>query len=258
MSESNEQSCVPVKAVETKNPMSILGSNTAKISIILAVIVIAMNLAAETVLQEQPAAKTAAALAARAAVLVGVSAALAGLIWAFFGRGKDAMILAGAGLLLNAGLFVTGFGGPTVRGRHVAEVQDISAGRPTVQTISSKSGRTIETRDWTAGFVTELTDYNFDEVVEDSRMPVLVDFYATWCRPCRKQSPIIEQVAQDYEGKARVCKLDVDVGVKSADRFNVSSIPTIILFDRGKVKKRWRGTTDRAAICLAMNKLLEE
>jgi thioredoxin 1 len=79
----------------------------------------------------------------------------------------------------------------------------------------------------------EVTDANFDEVLRNHPL-VLVDFWAEWCAPCRKIAPILEELAQEYEGKLLVAKLDVDENPKTAMRYRVMSIPTVILFKNGQ------------------------
>ena len=80
-----------------------------------------------------------------------------------------------------------------------------------------------------------VTDANFEEEVEKSGSLTIVDFWATWCGPCRMVAPILEQLATEYEGKVKITKLDVDANIKTASRFNVRSIPTLLFFKDGKV-----------------------
>jgi thioredoxin 1 len=80
-----------------------------------------------------------------------------------------------------------------------------------------------------------VTDTDFDAQVEKAQGVTVVDFWATWCAPCRMIAPLLEQLASQYEGKVRVTKLDVDANVKTASRFNVRSIPTILFFKDGKL-----------------------
>ena len=80
-----------------------------------------------------------------------------------------------------------------------------------------------------------VTDTDFDTQVEKAQGVTVVDFWATWCAPCRMIAPLLEQLASQYEGKVRVTKLDVDANVKTASRFNVRSIPTILFFKDGKL-----------------------
>ncbi|MGH7800503.1 MAG: thioredoxin [Thermodesulfobacteriota bacterium] len=79
-----------------------------------------------------------------------------------------------------------------------------------------------------------LTDENFENEVTSSQVPVLVDFWAEWCGPCRTVGPIIEEIAEEYSGKLKVGKLNVDENQKSTYRYGVRSIPTLIIFKDGK------------------------
>ena len=80
-----------------------------------------------------------------------------------------------------------------------------------------------------------ITDENFESEVLNSDKPVLVDFWATWCGPCRMIAPIIEDLAKDYEGKAVIGKLDVDNNQLAAEKFGIRSIPTILIFKGGQL-----------------------
>jgi len=84
------------------------------------------------------------------------------------------------------------------------------------------------------GNLVEATDANFGEVVEGASGLALVDFWAAWCGPCRMVAPVIEQLAGEYEGKLRVAKLDVDANQRTAARFNIRSIPSILFFKDGQ------------------------
>ena len=82
-----------------------------------------------------------------------------------------------------------------------------------------------------------LTDQNFKQEVLDSKIPVLVDFWAEWCAPCRIVSPIIDELAKEYSGKLKVGKLDVDANGQTAQSYGVMSIPSIIMFKDGQPVK---------------------
>ena len=79
-----------------------------------------------------------------------------------------------------------------------------------------------------------ITNDNFDEVVMQAAQPVLVDFWATWCGPCRMLAPVIEELAEEYDGKLTVGKIDVDECPELASEFGVSSIPMVVLFQNGE------------------------
>ncbi len=84
------------------------------------------------------------------------------------------------------------------------------------------------------GKTVAVTDSTFDEMVLKSANPVLVDFWATWCRPCQMVAPILEELTQDYAGKLTIAKLDVDQNQQTAQKYRVMSIPTMIIFKQGK------------------------
>src|ERR1041385_8480737 len=89
--------------------------------------------------------------------------------------------------------------------------------------------------------VQEFTDANFEQEVLQSSSPVLVDFWAEWCMPCRMLAPTIDKIAKDYQGKVKVGKLDTDSNRDVAMRFSISAIPTVILFKGGQVVQRFVG-----------------
>ncbi len=91
----------------------------------------------------------------------------------------------------------------------------------------------------------EVSDDNFATEIEQTAGLAVVDFWATWCAPCRMIAPIVEQLATEYAGKAKVAKLDVDHNQKTAARFNVRSIPTILFFKDGKLVDQVVGAVPR-------------
>ena len=88
-----------------------------------------------------------------------------------------------------------------------------------------------------AGNVTEVSDNNFQAEVLESEVPVLVDFWAPWCGPCRMVAPVVEEIAQDHAEALKVVKLNIDDNQRTAMEFNVMSIPTLILFRNGQPAK---------------------
>ena len=94
----------------------------------------------------------------------------------------------------------------------------------------------------------EVTDTSFEQEIEKHEGLAIVDFWATWCGPCRMVAPILDQLATEYTGKVKVTKLDVDTNQKTAMRFNVRSIPTILFFKNGKVVDTVVGAQPRANI----------
>ena len=93
-----------------------------------------------------------------------------------------------------------------------------------------------------------VTDSNFETEIEKHEGLAVVDFWATWCGPCRMIGPIIDQLAVDYAGKAKVAKLDVDSNIKTASKFNVRSIPTILFFKDGKLVDQVVGAVQKPAL----------
>jgi len=89
--------------------------------------------------------------------------------------------------------------------------------------------------------VLELTDQNFEAEVLKSDKPVLVDFWAEWCQPCRMLTPTIEKLAKDYAGKLKVGKVDTDANRDVSMRFGISAIPTVILFKNGQIAQKFVG-----------------
>ena len=101
-----------------------------------------------------------------------------------------------------------------------------------------------------------LTDETFDDVVNNSDMPVLVDFGAPWCGPCNMIAPVIDEIADEYVGKAIICKVDTDESREAAIKFGITSIPTIIVFKNGELEKKWVGLIGKDVMTEAIDGLL--
>ena len=104
--------------------------------------------------------------------------------------------------------------------------------------------------------VMEFDDQNFDSDVLEAGMPVLVDFWAVWCGPCKAIAPIVEEVANDYSGKIRGGKMDVDSNNQVARRYGIRSIPTLLLFSGGEVVDQVIGNVAKASIESMLSKAL--
>lgn len=99
----------------------------------------------------------------------------------------------------------------------------------------------------------ELTDANFDEVVIKSDKPVLVDFWAEWCGPCRMVAPIVEELSKDFEGKAVVGKVDVDNNPNISMQYGIRNIPTILIFKGGEIVDKQVGSVPKSVLANKIN-----
>ncbi|MCP4602873.1 MAG: thioredoxin [Proteobacteria bacterium] len=104
--------------------------------------------------------------------------------------------------------------------------------------------------------VVQATDANFEEIVVKSDVPVLVDFWAPWCGPCRMVGPILEAVAAEYEGRAKVVKVNVDENQQTSGSMGIRSIPTIALYHGGEVKETVVGVRTKNDYTALLDKLL--
>ncbi len=102
----------------------------------------------------------------------------------------------------------------------------------------------------------EFTDDNFQTEVLSADKPVLVDFWAEWCGPCRAQGPIVDELATKYQGKIKVGKLNVDFAGQTAGRFQIRSIPTLLLFQKGAVVRQFVGLRSKEELSKAIDEVL--
>jgi thioredoxin 1 len=102
----------------------------------------------------------------------------------------------------------------------------------------------------------EFSDQNFEQDVLNSPQPVLVDFWATWCAPCRMMSPTVDAIATQYAGRAKVGKLNVDENLTVASRYGIRSIPTLLLFKGGQIQEQVVGTRPKDELSRLLDKYL--
>ncbi len=99
-------------------------------------------------------------------------------------------------------------------------------------------------------------DLNFEDAVLNSDVPVLVDFAATWCGPCKMIAPLVEQIAEEYEGRAKVAKVDIDESPGTASRFGIRGVPTLLVFKGGEVVAQQVGAVPKGKIAELIDRTL--
>ncbi|HYE26491.1 MAG TPA: thioredoxin [Clostridia bacterium] len=104
--------------------------------------------------------------------------------------------------------------------------------------------------------IIEITDANFDQEVLKSDQPVMIDFWAAWCGPCRALAPVVDEIAKQYQGKVKVAKMDVDKNMATPQRYGVRGIPTLLIFKGGQVREQIVGFVPKDAIEKAIDKNL--
>jgi thioredoxin 1 len=107
----------------------------------------------------------------------------------------------------------------------------------------------------TTATVTHLDEDNFDQAIRDSKVPVLVDFWATWCGPCQMIAPVLDEIAKEQGDAIRIVKVDVDQNQTIADRFGVRNVPTLLFFKGGEVRDQVVGVTSKADLVSRLNAL---
>lgn len=104
----------------------------------------------------------------------------------------------------------------------------------------------------------QITDSNFNELVGKSSIPVLLDFYADWCGPCKIMGPIIDELAQAYEGKALVAKVNTEINRGLSQHFRIQSIPTLMILNNGKLVERFQGLVPKPNLEEMLNEYIED
>jgi thioredoxin 1 len=104
--------------------------------------------------------------------------------------------------------------------------------------------------------IINVTDVDFDEVVLKSELPVLVDFWAVWCVPCKMIAPLVDEMAGEYKDKLKVCKVNVDESLKVPSRYGIRGIPTLLLFKGGELKETMVGVLPKDKIISTLTKHL--
>jgi len=107
-----------------------------------------------------------------------------------------------------------------------------------------------------AGKIVEITDSTFEQEVLQSEVPVLVDFWAPWCGPCRAIAPVVDELANEYADKLKVAKCNVDDNPKTPSRYGIRAIPTLIIFKGGNVSEQITGAVAKSQIAAAVEKAM--
>ena len=104
--------------------------------------------------------------------------------------------------------------------------------------------------------IVHVTDASFESDVLNADVPVLVDFWAEWCGPCKMIAPVLEEIANDYQGKLKVCKIDVDANTETAPKFGIRGIPTLIIFKNGNAEATKVGALSKTQLSEFINSAL--
>ena len=102
----------------------------------------------------------------------------------------------------------------------------------------------------------EVTDATFEQEVKNAELPVLVDFWAPWCGPCRKIAPIIDEIAEEYQGRIKIVKLNTDDNIRTAQEYSISGIPSLIIFKNGEAVERLVGLMQKSTLQSSVEKYI--